>query len=127
MASKQYLLSKFLTIIIADFIDTPVNTTVIIGNDSDLFGDFHCATRHGYHPLWIVNGLSITIIQERAGYNGTYTEYHSLPGDGRTLSFLSIPASPATNNSIISCAAQANDTVAAYAEPARLTILQSKF
>ena len=116
---------------VADFIATPENHTVFISQnetetEDEVFGDFRCATRHGFRPLWIVNGVSLAIIQERDGYNSTYSEYLPLPGEGNTLSFISIPASSVTNNSIVSCVAQANDTVAAYADPVRLTGKKNK-
>lgn len=117
-----------------DFIETPANTTVAIITSSDsplLWGDFSCATRLGSRPLWIVNGVSIDIITETAGYNGTYSEYFHLPhGDGNFLSFLSIPALPATNNSIVTCAAIASEsssnTIFAYSAPVHMLVVDGK-
>lgn len=94
--------------------------------NATLFGDFSCATRRGYLPLWVVNGVSADAILETAGYNGTYSEHIPLLVAGHVLSFLSIPASPATNNSVVSCAAVSNGSqaVVTYSKPVRLTVLQ---
>lgn len=104
-----------------DFIGIPANATVSITNDSEVFGDFRCATRLNLHPLWIVNGVSSDIIKNTDGYGGLYLEYIPLPGEGNLLSFISIPASPATNNSVIVCGALSNGTIIANSKPAYLT------
>lgn len=107
-----------------------MNTTVFITSDMDtvLFGDFRCATRQGYLPLWVINGVSVDLIVQTAGYNGTYTEYIPLQVEGNILSFISIPAVPATNNSIVACVAITNSSegtdVVAYSEPVHMTVLQ---
>jgi hypothetical protein len=117
---------------VADFIGTPMDTTVYITSDMEtvLFGDFRCATRRPYLPLWVVNGVSIDLILDTPGYNGTYTEYIPLQVEGNILSFISIPALPATNNSIVSCAVIQNSShsidVIAYAMPVHMTVLQGK-
>lgn len=92
------------------------------GNEEQVFGDFSCATRLGYRPLWIVDGLSVELILEKPGFIGTYIERHPLPGEGNQLSFVSIPASRATNNSIVTCAAvePKNDTILTYSRPAHM-------
>ena len=109
-----------------------MNATVYISSDTNIviYGDFRCATRHGYLPLWIVNGVSVDLIVDVAGYNGTYTEYIPLQVEGNILSFISIPALPATNNSIVSCAALSNTSqstdVVAYSEPVHMVVLQGR-
>lgn len=111
---------------VVDFIETPDNTTVFINHTAmeELFGDFSCATRLGYRPLWVINGLSVDLIRETPAYGDTYTELHQLQVEGNFLSFLSIPATPATNNSIVACTAVDNGTVLAHSTTVRMTVLQ---
>lgn len=113
-----------------DFIGTPDNATVFITANMDtvLFGDFRCATRQGYKPVWLVNGVSIDIIEETAGYSDIYTEVILLPVEGNVLSFLSIPATPVTNNSVVICTAITTNSqsIVAYSIAARLTVLQGR-
>lgn len=110
-----------------------MNATVLITSDMDtvLFGDFRCATRQGYLPLWIVNGVSIDLIVRIAGYNGTYTEYIPLQVEGSILSFISIPAVPATNNSIVACVAITNSSqgtdIVAYSLPVSMIVLRGMY
>ena len=71
-----------------------------------------------------MNGISWELIREQtAGYGDTYIELILLPGDGNLLSFISIPASAATNNSVVSCAALENETILAYSQPAHMIVL----
>ena len=94
------------------------------------FGDFSCATRLSYDPLWIINGTSADLVRVTiAGYNRTYVEnIPLLRGRANILSFLSIPSSRLTNNSVVVCAAVSNKTshIVAYSKPAHLIVLESK-
>ena len=112
-----------------DFLATPADAIVTVTVNStgvELFGDFECATRLGYFPVWLVNGSSVDLVKKRRSFNGTYTEYHPLQVEGNVLSFLSIPATSATNNSIVICAAisTANHTIDAYSDSVHLTVFQ---
>lgn len=109
-----------------DFITTPSDALVNISEfESEVTsGDFECATRSGYLPLWLINGLSIDLIQNLAGYSGTYTELLPLQ-ENHVLSFLSIPASPLTNNSVIVCAAiTVESVIVAYSDSVNMVVHQ---
>lgn len=110
----------------------PVSTTVFIGGAlqenqtwNQTWGEFQCATRPGYLPLWIINGVSADVIEREPGYRNTTYELIPLHDQGHTLTILSIPASELTNHSIVTCAAVRNETklnIAGYSPSVHLFV-----
>ncbi len=119
----KYLIIRFCYV---DFIKPPVNTTFIISEDAaDMLAVFQCSTRSGDVPLWIVNAVSVSTIRNTSGYANTQYDLFGLQGQGHFLSFLSIPVSYQTNNSMVVCVAIANGEPVAFSQPAYLIVLHS--
>jgi len=107
-----------------DFIMPPRNSSRNITEESEeVFGTFECSTRSGDAPLWIVNQASVEAIRNSSGYSRTHYKLHVLQGEGYILSFLFLPASALTNNSVVVCAAVGNGEALAFSDPVFLTVL----
>ena len=95
----------------------------ITKTSKEVFGIFDCSTRSGDAPLWIVNQATVDAVRNSSGYSRTYYQHHALQGEGHILSFLYLPASALTNNSMVICAAVGHGELLALSDPVYLTVL----